>query len=93
MTAEQAPAAEAPVTLGQALSDYIQTLKPEQRRTQETYVRKYVEYAGESLIVATLTGSKVESYAEAQIRVSDPAAPERVAALKSSSMRLMASST
>jgi transcription elongation factor GreA len=82
MTAQEAPAAAPLVTLGHALSEYLQTLKPEQRRIQETYVRKYVEYAGDSLIAATLTGSKVESYAEAQIRVSDPAAPERVAALK-----------
>lgn len=82
MTAEPTSVATAPSTLGQALSDYVQTLKPEQRRTQETYVRRYVEYAGEGLICATLTGSKVESYAEAQIRSSDPAAPERVAALK-----------
>lgn len=70
------------VTLGQALAEYLQAIKVEQRRTHETYVRKYVDYAGETTLVASLTGSRVELYAEAQIRHTDPAATERVAALK-----------
>ncbi len=70
------------MTMGDALNEYLLTLKPEQRRTHEPYVRKYVEYAGESQVIADLRGSRVESYSEAQIRSSDPNAPERVAALK-----------
>ncbi len=70
------------LTLGQALAEYLQSLKAEQRRTSEVYVRKYVDYAGETMLVAALTGSRVELYAESQIRHTDPAAPERVAALK-----------
>lgn len=70
------------VTLGEALNEYLASLKPEQRRRQENYVRRYVEYAGESIVADNLTGSRVESYAEAQIRPSDPSAPDRVTALK-----------
>lgn len=70
------------MTLGDALKEYLQTLKPEQRRTQEPFIRKYVEYAGESQPLSSISGSRVESYAEAQIKQSDPNAPERVAALK-----------
>lgn len=69
-------------TLGQALNEYLRSLKPDQRILQENFVRRYVEYAGEQVTTDTLTGSKVESYAESQIRASDPQAPERVAALK-----------
>ncbi|MFN0095433.1 MAG: transcription elongation factor GreA [Dehalococcoidia bacterium] len=77
---EVAPAS--PVTLGEALAEYINTLKAEQRRTHEFYVRKYVEHHGDGHLVMMITSSRVESYAEAQIRSSDPNAPERVAALK-----------
>lgn len=69
-------------TLGEALDQYIRTLKPEQRRTQELYVRQYVEHMGESQVMSFLSGSRVESYAESKIKPSDPNAQERVAALK-----------
>ena len=75
-------AASPDLTLGQVLGEYLVTLKPETRRTHELYVRKYVEYIGEGFLLSALSGARVESYAEAQIRPSDPAAPERVMALK-----------
>lgn len=70
------------VTLGEALTEYINSLKPEVRIAHAAYVRKYVEHAGEQTYVASLTSSRIESYAEAQIKVSDPSAGVRVAALK-----------
>src|SRR6185437_4976959 len=82
MTEESQSGIATQVTLGEALREYLQGLKPEARAAQENYVRKYVEHAGESTSIASLTGSRVESYAEAQIRSADPNAPERVAALK-----------
>ncbi len=82
MTEESETGIATRLTLGEALHEYVQTLKPEQRAAQENYVRKYVEHAGENTVIGTLTGSRVESYAEAQIRAADPNAPDRVAALK-----------
>ncbi len=70
------------VTVGEAFSEYIESLKPEQRHQQETFVRNYVEHAGDGTVIATLTGSRVESYVEARVKASDPNAPDRVAALK-----------
>ncbi len=69
-------------TLRDAMTDYLKILKPEQRRLQENFVRRYVEYMPDDFAVAQLTGSRVESYAEAQIRPTDPNAADRVAALK-----------
>ncbi len=71
-----------PITLGQALNEYLQSLKPDARSQQISLIRKYVEHAGEETPVSSLTSSRVELYAETQIKSSDPAAPERVAALK-----------
>lgn len=71
------------ITLGDALNDYLSSLKPEQRHEYEGFVRKYVEYAGPQMAVADLTGSRVESYAEFSIKHTDPNAEKRVAALKS----------
>jgi len=68
--------------LGEALNEYLETLKPELRGTHATYVCKYVEHAGEATALSSLSSSRIESYAEAQIKVSDPAAGERVTALK-----------
>lgn len=82
MTDESPSAAPTHVTLGEALREYLTVLKPEARHAQENYVRKYVEHTGEQTEIVTITGSKVESYAEAQIRAADPNAPDRVAALK-----------
>lgn len=69
-------------TLAEALSDYVKTLKPEVQSTHAAYVRKFVEHYGETQSIASITGSRVESFAEVNIRPSDPAAAERVAALK-----------
>jgi transcription elongation factor GreA len=70
------------VTLGDALQEYLNSLKPEARVRSGSYVRKYVEFAGHDVWIASLTGSHVEHYRETQIQATDPAAPERVAALK-----------
>ena len=77
----QSPVA-AQLTLKEAMDEYIASLKPELRQVQGAFVRKYVEHAGEQFPVAGLTGSRVESYVEKEIKPSDPNAPERVAALK-----------
>ncbi len=69
-------------TLGDALQEYLALLKPAQFHEQENYVRKYVEHADPSTKPGTLTGSRVESYAESQIRAADPNAQKRVEALK-----------
>src|SRR5450830_1398066 len=82
MTQEPESVSRVHTTLGEALREYLDSLKPEQRAMQENYVRKYVEHAGEQTPIDALSGSRVESYAEAQIRAADPNAPERVFALK-----------
>jgi transcription elongation factor GreA len=69
-------------TLRAALDDYLRSLKPETRRQHERYVRSYVDFMPDPFEVGQLTGSRVESYAEAQIRPTDPNAQDRVAALK-----------
>lgn len=76
------PGASASITLGEALEEYLGTLAPEAHNNASPFVRRYVEHAGHETAVAALTGARVESYAESQIQVSDPAAPQRVAALK-----------
>ncbi len=72
----------APKTLGEALAEYLSTLSPEVHYTASPFIRRYVEHAGQETAVSALTGARVESYAESQIQSSDPAAPQRVAALK-----------
>jgi len=71
-----------PITLGQALAEYLQSIKNEQRRIYERYIRSYVDDTGETTLLSSLTLSHVELYAETRIKVTDPAAPEKVAALK-----------
>ncbi|HEY4669391.1 MAG TPA: transcription elongation factor GreA [Tepidiformaceae bacterium] len=83
MSDQSAPTSGVGVTLGEAFQEYLNSLKTEQRNSQRGYVWKCVEHFGDDLPVRALSGSRVESYAESQIRPSDPAAPERVAALKS----------
>lgn len=70
------------MTLGQAFQEYVETLKPELRMRHETFVRRYVDFAGHDVWITNITGSHVESFREAQILPTDPQAPERVAALK-----------
>jgi transcription elongation factor GreA len=82
MTHDSERATATQVTLGEALREYLASLKPEQRAAQENYIRKYVDYAGETTTIKSLSGSRVESYAELQIRAADPNAPDRVSALK-----------
>jgi len=72
-----------PKTLGEALQEYLSSLKTDQYHEYEGYVRKYVDHAEPGTETLTLTGSRVESYAEAQIRMTDPNAQKRVEALKS----------
>jgi transcription elongation factor GreA len=72
----------AQITLGEALNEYLKSLKPAQRHEHEQYVRKYVEYADPSTQTSSLTGSRVESYAAREISTMDPNAQRRVEALK-----------
>ncbi|MCC7362829.1 MAG: transcription elongation factor GreA [Dehalococcoidia bacterium] len=70
-----------PVTLTEALAEYLQTLKPDVRAGCANYLQGFVnEFNGKR--VTDLTGSLVESFAERKIVASDPAAGDRVAALK-----------
>jgi transcription elongation factor GreA len=82
MSEKSAPESAANMTLGQAFQEYLNSLKSEQRSAYRAYVWKYIEHVGDDVTVDSLTGSRVESYAESQIKASDPAAPERVVALK-----------
>lgn len=70
------------VSLGQAFTEYLDSLKPVDRHKHEGYVRKYVEHVGAEVPLTFLSGARVESYAEQQIRSSDPKAQERVESLK-----------
>ncbi len=70
------------ITLEEALGEYLATLSPEAHNTESPFVRRYVEHAGGDTAVAAVTGARVESFAEASIQISDPAAPRRVKALK-----------
>ena len=71
------------MTLGEVLNEYLASLAPKTHNVEATFVRKYVEHIGPETVVTALSGARVESYAESQIQPSDPAAPQRVAALKS----------
>ena len=82
MTNESQSATVTQVTLGEALHEYLQSLKPAQRHDYEHYVRKYAEHADPQTLCSSLSGSRVESYSESQIRSSDPNAQKRVEALK-----------
>ncbi len=82
MTQDTARETTTSATLGDAFREYMNSLKPDQQHAQETYVRRCVEHFGEQTQIASLTGSRIELFAEAQIRASDPNAPDRVNALK-----------
>ncbi len=82
MTEQQTSATASTTTLGEALQEYLEYLKPEIRVRNGGYVRKYVEFAGQDVWISSITGSHVEYYRDSQIQSTDPAAPERVAALK-----------
>lgn len=83
MTNEPQVAVVTESTLGDALNEYLNSLKTAQRHDYEQYVRKYVDHADPATTARSLTGSRVESYAEREIRSSDPNAQRRVEALKS----------
>lgn len=83
MTDDALSETQAPKTLAEALQEYLDTLGPEAHNTQGVYVRRYVEAVGPDMELASLSGARVELYAEAAIHPSDPAAGERAAALKS----------
>lgn len=70
------------MTLAEALADYLLSLKGDTRRTHEPYIRRYLDFHGHDQPLSSLSGSRVETFAESQIRTSDPSAPQRVAALK-----------
>ncbi len=80
--ADDSPPIDPQITLGEALREYVNSLKPEVKSAHGMYVRKFVEHHGESVTVGSLTGSRVESYAEFTIKPSDPMAQDRVLALK-----------
>lgn len=82
MTEQQSSSPASTTTLGEALQEYLDFLKPENRVRNGSYVRKYVEFAGHDVWINSITGSHVEYYRDSQIQSTDPAAPERVAALK-----------
>ena len=82
MSSQPSEEATISITLGEALKEYLGTLSPETQNNVSPFVRRYVDHAGHDMTVASLTGARVESYAESQIQASDPAAPQRVAALK-----------
>lgn len=82
MTNESQGATVNNVTLGEACSEYLNSLKPDQRHEQERYIRNYIEHADAATQANSLTGSRVESYAVNQIRMADPNAQRRVEALK-----------
>ena len=69
-------------TFMEAFREYMKSLKPDQQHAQETYIRRCVEHFGEETQIASLTGSRIEQFAETQIRAADPNAQERVTALK-----------
>lgn len=71
-----------PATLKEAFDEYMKSLKPDQQHAQEAYIRRCVEHFGDQTPISTLTGSRVELFAESQIRASDPNAQDRVNALK-----------
>lgn len=82
MTNDPHDTAVAAASLGQAFTEYLDSLKPADRYKHEGYVRKYVEHMGNDTAISFLSGARVESYAEQQIRSSDPKAQERVESLK-----------
>lgn len=82
MADDNSGAPAALMTLLDALEQYLLTLKPEQRRSQENYIRRFVRMTGESQPVSYLSGSRVELYAVNELKPSDPNAQDQVAALK-----------
>lgn len=82
MTNESNTVTPTSVSLGQAFTEYLDSLKPQDRHKHEGYVRKYIEHVGSETLVSFLSGARVESYAEQQIRSSDPKAQDRADSLK-----------
>jgi len=70
------------LSLGESLREFSASLKPATRSASDSYVRKFVDHLGETFAVSDLTSARVEGFVEAQIRPSDPAAQDRVVALK-----------
>jgi transcription elongation factor GreA len=73
---------ETPISLAEALIEYLQSLKPDQRREYEPFVRPFVDFQKPGTMAGDLSKSQVESYAEQRIRENDPAVGKRVEALK-----------
>ncbi len=72
----------ASVTLRQAFTEFLQSVRSNNRLTYERYVREYVESVGEDQSTGSLSGPRVEGYAETHIKTTDPLASARVSALK-----------
>jgi transcription elongation factor GreA len=79
---DNTPVAIRPATLGAALREYLETLKPEQRKLSYGHVLRFVQTQGEAYSTADLRESRVEMFAETYIKATDPAAAEKVEALK-----------
>ena len=69
-------------TLGEAFVQFLHSLRADNRLNYERYVRHYVQTIGEDQVAATITGPRVEWYAESNIKSTDPLAEARVTALK-----------
>ncbi len=69
-------------TLGEALDEFLASLKPQQALAYGGWVRKYVEFAGAEMRVSALTGARVESYVASQLSPADPNIEQRIEALK-----------
>jgi transcription elongation factor GreA len=82
MTSESNGQGPASPSLQEAFTEYLASLKPEQRNAEAGFVSALVNSFGGQTRVDWLSGSRVESYAETAIRPNDPAASDRVAALK-----------
>jgi transcription elongation factor GreA len=70
------------MTLGDAFNEYVKSLKPDLRQSHFSYVSRFIDFAGHETLTAAITGARVESFAESNIKASDPSAADRVAALK-----------
>ena len=70
------------LTLGQARAEYLQSIKPELRATQDPSIKRFVDFYGETFLLSSLEPGHVERYAEREIQSSDTARGDRIQALK-----------
>lgn len=72
----------ATATLADAFAQFLHSLRADNRLSYERYVRHYVQTVGEDQTAETITGPRVERYAEGNVKSTDPLAEARVTALK-----------